>query len=201
MIYALALAVVIGLLLYRKRGKRGTDGGNSRWQIRYSPGMPKAPIVQGSGWHFDFPTTPSSHVHYVQDFRPPAMLVGQTMTVRFRIEGAARFIPQESPAQKATVSLLIQRKGDDWSAKGKYQSYRWYSGEQVTLAQGEYALSVPLTAESWGDVYGGHDARAFADAIADCENVGLVFGSAGGRGHGVYATSAARFTLIEMRIV
>lgn len=57
MIYALALAAVIGLLIYRKRS---SEGGNSRWQIRYSPGMPKAPTAQGSGWYFDFPMTPSS---------------------------------------------------------------------------------------------------------------------------------------------
>lgn len=60
MTYVIIIAVILGLLLYSKRAKRGNPGGKTRWQIRYSPGMPKAPIVQGSGWHFDFPTTPSS---------------------------------------------------------------------------------------------------------------------------------------------
>ena len=163
--------------------------------------MPKAPTAQGSGWYFDFPITPSSHVHYVQDFEPPALRPGMTLTARFRIDGTTVFIPQESPAQKATVSLLVQRKGDDWSARGKYAAYRWYSGEQIALAPGEHVLRVPLTAEHFGDVYGGHDPQAFAAALANVKNIGLVFGSTGGRGHGVYATSVARFTLVSMQAV
>lgn len=199
MTYVIIIAV-IGLLLYSKRSKRSSEGGNSRWQIRYSPGMPKAPTAQGSGWYFDFPMTPSSHVHYVQDFQPPALKPGMTLTARFRIDGDAGFVAQESPLETATVTLLVQRKGDDWSARGKYAAYRWYSGDQIALAPGEHVLSVPLTAEAFGDVYGGHDAQAFAEALANVENIGLVFGSPGGRGHGVYATQPSSFALLSIGV-
>lgn len=195
MIYVLVLAAVIGLLLYRRKRRSAP-----RWQIRYSPGMPKAPTVSGVGWWFNFPTKPSSHVHYVQDFEPPALRPGMTLTARFRIDGDAGFVAQERPTETATVTLLVQRKGDDWSARGKYAAYRWYSGEQITLAPGEHVLSVPLTAEHFGDVYGGHDPQAFSAALANVKNIGLVFGSSSGRGHGVYATAASRFTLISMQV-
>jgi hypothetical protein len=193
-IYVLVLAAVIGLLLYRRKRRSAP-----RWRFYGSPGMPKAPTVSGVGWWFDFPTKAYSHVHYVQDFQPPALKPGMTLTARFRIDGDAGFVAQESPLETATVTLLVQRKGDDWSARGKYAAYRWYSGEQIALAPGEHVLRVPLTADAWGDVYGGHDPRAFADALANVENIGLVFGSPGGRGHGVYALGSARFQLISMR--
>lgn len=195
MIYVLVLAAVIGLLLYRRKRRSAP-----RWRFYGSPGMPKAPTVSGVGWWFNFPTKPSSHVHYVQDFEPPALRPGMTLTARFRIDGTTVFIPQERPTEIATVSLLIQRKGDDWSARGKYAAYRWYSGDQIALAPGEHVLSVPLTAEAFGDVYGGHDPQAFAEALANVENIGLVFGSPGGRGHGVYATQPSSFALLSIGV-
>ena len=178
-----ALAVV--LLLYY-RSKRRLTG----WHIMYSPGMPDRPTMQGDGWHFDFPTDPASHVHYVQWFKPPSP-VG-ALTARFTVTGSG-FVPQEFPDRAATVSLLLQRRGDDWTARGAMQSYRWYSSEVVTLAAGEFELTVPLDVAFWGDVNGFKDPVAFAATLADLDNIGLVFGSAGGRGHGVYATEPARF--------
>ena len=197
---ALTIAVIaVAAWLLRSR-RRKTAAALSRWQIRWSPGMPDTPAPSGAGWWFDFPTNPRSHVHYVQDFEPPALRPGMTLTARFRIDGDPRFIPQERPTETATVTLLVQRKGDDWSARGKYAAYRWYSGEQIALAPGEHVLSVPLTAEHFGDVYGGHDPQAFAEALANVENIGLVFGSASGRGHGVYATQPSSFSLLSIGV-
>ena len=200
MIVALVVAaiVVIALLVKSKgKGKKKDAPPSSGWQIRFSPGMPSKPPMLGQGWYFDFPTNPSSHVHYVQRFNPPRLQAGAVLVARFRITGGA-FVPQEFPTKPATVTLIIQRKGDDWSAVGKMASYRWYSAKMVELAAGEHTLSVPLTATDFGDVYGGHDATAFAEALANAESIGLVFGSAGGRGHGVYAQMPSRFTMISL---
>lgn len=41
---------------------------------------------------------------------------------------------------------------------------------------------------------------AFADALANAENIGLVFGSAGGRGHGVYAAPGSRFIFTSLAV-
>jgi hypothetical protein len=65
------------------------------------------------------------------------------------------------------------------------------------LAEGEHELTVPLTVAHWGDVFNGQDAAAFAAAIRDVDNIALIFGSDGGRGHGVYATQPSRFTLLS----
>ena len=37
-------------------------------------------------------------------------------------------------------------------------------------------------------------------ALTDIDRIGLVFGSSAARGHGVYATAPARFTLLSFRI-
>lgn len=43
--------------------------------------------------------------------------------------------------------------------------------------------------------------RAFRDALANADRLGFVFGSAGGRGHGVYATGRAKFTLLTFELL
>ena len=191
-IIAIAAALAY-LLLWRKRKPSKTG-----WRIEHSPGMPARPVPDGDGWGFTFPTDPASHVHYVQNFNPPN-LAGQ-LRVRFRVTGSG-FVAQEHPSEPATVSLLIQRKGDDWTARGKMAGHRWYSAQQVTLAEGEHTMAIPLDVAHWGDVYGGKASVLFSEALRHADNVGLVFGSPSGRGHGVYATGPATFTLLSYEVV
>ena len=140
MTYAIiALAAALAYLLLSRKRKAHKTG----WHITYSPGMPARPVPDGDGWGFTFPTNPASHVHYVQNFDPPNLEPGKSIRVRFRVSGQG-FTAQEWPDEPATVSLLIQRKGDDWTARGEMASYRWYSTRQVRLAEGEQSLVVPF---------------------------------------------------------
>ena len=193
---ALAL-LALAYLVLRKRKDTARKSG---WRIEHSPGMPSRPVPDGDGWGFTFPTNPASHVHYVQNFDPPSLEPGKSIRVRFRVSGQG-FTAQEWPDEPATVSLLIQRKGDDWTARGKMAGYRWYSAQQVTLAEGEHTMTVPLDVAHWGGVYGGQPAALFYEALRNADNVGLVFGSPSGRGHGVYATGPATFTLLGFEVV
>lgn len=162
--------------------------------------MPETPVEQGDGWFFNFPITPTEHVHYVQNFDPPSLIgPNKVATFVFRVDGGG-FVPQEFPYRTALVSALIQRSGDNWSARGEYASYRWFSKETVKLADGTFTLSVPLDVQKWGDVYGGKDPSLFQKTLKDAESIGLVFGSDGGRGHGVYATDPSTFTLISFEV-
>ena len=189
---ALALLALAYLVLRKRKATARKSG----WHITYSPGMPDRPVPDGDGWGFTFPTNPASHVHYVQNFDPPNLEPGKSIRARFRVTGSG-FVAQEHPSEPATVSLLIQRKGDDWTARGKMAAYRWYSAQQVKLAEGEHTMTVPLEASYWGGVYGGQPAALFYEALRNADNVGLVFGSPSGRGHGVYATGPASFTLLS----
>lgn len=198
----LVIGVVIALRSSKRKGDAPKPAPNARgWAIGYSPGMSQRNLVPtASGWRIAIPTQPDHHLHYVQNFQPPALRVGGQITVRLRVAGGP-CIPQERPDVQATASLLIQRRGDDWTARGEMASYRWYSAQQIPLTEGEHAITVTLTPSQWGDVYGGQNARLFADAIAHIDNIGIVFGSAGGRGHGVYASAPCTVELAGLEVL
>lgn len=196
------ILVVLGILVLLGVTRKKKPSSAPAWRIgpvirgqNYSPGMPSHPVPQGKGWYFDFPLDPRFHVHYVQLFNPPRL--GSYIEIAFSVTGGP-FVPQAYPDKPALVSLMIQRKGDDWSAVGPMQAYRWFSKAALPLEAGEHKLTVPLEVEAWGDVYGGQDPQAFADTLKNLDNIAVIFGSNGGRGHGVYATQPSRFTLLGL---
>ena len=187
----------------------------SEWEIgpiirgkNYSVNMPLAPKQERGGWSFAFPvgSREAGHVHYVT-FRPGSLAGKSRITVRYRVDAKAgtRFVPQETPDRAGTVSLYLQRRGDNWNAKGRYQYYRWYAPAASVrqLAPGVGEISVALDDPQWVSVLGRSSASspgAMREALADVERIGLVFGSSSARGHGVYATAPARFVMTAFRV-
>ena len=120
------------------------------------------------------------------------------IVVRYRIdaERGTRFVADEAPDETATVSLYFQRRGDTWTARGRYASYRWYAPELtlVPLSVGTHTMTVGLD-EDWVNVAflpRSRDPAGYAAARADTGRIGLAFGSKSLRSHGVYATGRAR---------
>lgn len=174
------------------------------WSIDFSRGMPRQPAPAPGGWSIDFPYPGQGHVNYV-NFSPGPLAGRRAIVVDFRIDAApgVRFVPREASGQPATVSLILQRRGDRLTPR--YANYRWYAPAHtvVRLAPGQHRLTVPIDA-TWTSVLGQPAAsqpRAFAAALADTARVGLVFGTASARGHGVFATGPARMTVTGCRIV
>lgn len=174
----------------------------------YSQGLPPAPVPQGRGWYFDFPSprTGGGSVHYITT--PTGSLDGaRRIVVRYRIEAArgAQFVAEQTPDFPAAVSLYLQRGGDGWSGRRGYEFYRWYAPNPTMreLAPGIGEMTVSLSDPGWISVQGrpaGDFPREFAEALSQSGRVGLVFGSRQARGHGVYATAPARFRLESFRI-
>jgi len=169
----------------------------------YSVGMPMT-LQQGpQGPGFAFPAAGRGSVHYVSLDTGP-LEGARSITVRYRIDAApgTRFVAEQTGAP-GQFGLVFQRAGDNWSAKGRYETYRWYSPRIVPLKAGVSTFTVSLADPDWVGVQSSHSgtsAQAFAAALADTESVSMTFGSAAGRGHGVYATGPARFTLLDFRI-
>ncbi|HUQ14064.1 MAG TPA: hypothetical protein VM055_07290 [Novosphingobium sp.] len=172
----------------------------------YSAGMPPAPSPAArGGWSFEFSRSPASHVHYVTYASGP--LAGASrIVVRYRVDAArgVGFIAQERPDEPATVSLVFQRAGDSWSGR-RHEFHRWYAPATTVqpLAPGVHELAVSLADPGWISVFGKSVAtqpEAYALALERTARVGLVFGSPSARGHGVYATGPARFTLLGFRV-
>lgn len=171
----------------------------------YSVGMPLSPTPSRQGWSFEFPYphVGAGHVHYLTSRQGP--LVGASRIVmRYRIEAArgARFVPREHPDLPGAISFFFQRAGDSWSGK-RHEYHRWYAPTVTPLRAGVHEVSVRLDDPNWISVFGkpaSSNPRAFGDALAQTDRVGFVFGSSATRGHGVYATAPARFTLLAFEI-
>ena len=174
----------------------------------YSVNMPLRPEPTRSGWAFDFPYPSrfAGHVHYVW-FDPGSLADKSRIVVNYRVTADRRtqFVPQEQPHLAGTVSLVIQRRGDNWNAKGRYEHYRWYSPTEHVheITSGVRRMVIDLENPGWTSVLGkraGDNPRAFRDSLVQAGQVGLVFGSASSRGHGVFATAPASFELLSFDV-
>ena len=172
----------------------------------YSVGMPRnlEPGPDGPSFQFPYPTRDAGHVHAVT-FPVGSLAGAKRITLTYRIDAArgVQFYGQENGGP-GWLSLFFQQRGDNWSAKGRYETYRWYSpNERIeTLRPGVHTVSIGLD-EEWNAVVAwkrSANPAAFQAALANADNVGLVFGSSSGLGHGVYATGPARFTILDYRI-
>ncbi len=171
----------------------------------YSVNMPLTMSEGRAGPTFTFPgpTRADGHVHYVT--APVQSLEGaRRITLRYRIDAApgVRFVQQETQAPTGTLSLYFQRRGDRWSARTP--RHRWYSpaGRDVPLRPGTHTVSISLD-EPWIAIMGGNNRdfpSEFRAALAEAHQVGFTFGGDSGRGHGVYATGPACFTVLDFRI-
>lgn len=171
----------------------------------YSYRMPLSPQETRAGASFAIPgpTAAQGHVHYVTV--PTGPLKGaRRISLTYRIDAApgTRFVPQESPELPASLSLYFQRAGDGWTMR--QPDWRWYAptGRTVPLTPGTHTVRIGLD-EDWiamtgPSAYANRD--GFRAALEETARVGFVFGSAAGRGHGVYATAPARFTILDFRV-
>ena len=136
-----------------------------------SKGLPWRPDKTAQGWKIE-----GGEPHYVT--RDCDGLSG-SIRLRYRASG---WVAVEGGAPG--VSLHFQRKGDDWSASGRYSMYRWYSREMFPL-EGEHEVTMPLTVENWRAVFAAIHIPSFEAAKSNASRVGLCFGAAQVRGHGV----------------
>jgi hypothetical protein len=171
----------------------------------YSRGMPlHPPPRRGGGFQFDIPRAPGS-VHYVT-FRHGSLAGKKRIVMRYRIVAApgVRIAPPSEPTAPAMLTLYFQRRGDDWSGRRRFETYRWYAtfATQTPLRAGDRTLSAPLDG-NWTAVETStarnHPAE-FRAALADADRVGFVLGGGDGYGHGVFATGPARLIVSDFRV-
>lgn len=186
-----------------------------QWEIgpivrgkNYSVGMPLTPVSTRNGWYFDFPfdSRADGHVNAVT-IAPGPLHDKSRIVIKYRVQAArgTRFVPQEQLTLPGTVSIFIQRRGDNWSGRGRHEFYRWYAPTHTvqTIAPGVHQMVVDLDDARWGSVQGRTTAAnpaAFDAALRDAGRIGLVFGSTSARAHGVFATAPARFELLGFAI-
>lgn len=209
---AAAMALAAATLLAMAGSAFAAGPAAGQWEIgpvirgkNYSYRMPLRPEARRDGPSFAIPgpSAADGHVHYLTV--PTGPLAGaRRITLTYRIDAApgTRFVPQETPDQAATLSLYFQRAGDGWTMR--QPDWRWYAphARTVPLRPGTHRVSIALD-ENWVAMSGSDaqsNPRGFAAALADTARVGFVLGSSSGRGHGVFATAPARFTILDFRV-
>ncbi|NCP20198.1 MAG: hypothetical protein GW855_13690 [Erythrobacter sp.] len=208
----LALALAMGGLVTLPETPLAAQTEQSVWHIgpimrgkNYSYRMPATmqPTREGASFDFPYPTPRDGHVHYVTT--PTGSLAdAKRIVMRYRIdaEPGVRFIPEEEPERTATMSLYFQRAGDSWTMRTP--RHRWYApaDKVVPLTPGTHTVSIDLD-ENWlaMNYQNAWDIpQDYQTALARANSIGFVFGSSVLRGHGVYATGPARFTLLDFRV-
>lgn len=187
--------------------------GAQAWEIgplvrgrNYSVGMPAHPRPGPKGsLVLDIPLEGVGQIDAMTT--PVGPLAGaRRIILDYRVDAApgTRFIADEMPDEPAAVSLYFQQAGDNWSGRGRFASYRWYAPGRtvIPLSPGRHTVTIGLD-EAWTNVRGQSnqvESAGFAAAMADTATLGVAFGSAGRRSHGIYATGPARFTLLRLDI-
>lgn len=186
------LAVVFGVKLWKKREPKGWYIGPIVNGKNRSFNMPLYPDTDGDDvWSIEVPK--ESHPHYITKASK------FTKRIHFKYEVKGTFTCVERPDQPASCSLFFQRKGDTYAGTGKYAHYRWYSTQAFPLTEGIHEFTVDLEYKNWINVQGPDTEQNFLAAIAKMARVGIVFGGAGGRGHG--ARGPASYRLLEWNVV
>lgn len=138
--------------------------------------------------------------HYVVKAAPP-LAQGQTITIKFRVDGTGTLVPSDGGSKQALLRLFLWERGDNLSCAGAYQEFRIWSGGVPLIPGQAGSLSVVIDPANWTDCYGQHpNAQAFAMLLANAYAVGYTFGGSFA-GHGVDVTNGtATFTLLSFTI-
>ena len=171
----------------------------------YSQGVPLHPSPAPSGGlQIDVPRAPGS-IHYVT-FRHGSLSGKQRIVMRYRIEEepGVQIVPATAPHMPSIITLYFQRGGDDWSGRGRFETYRWYAtfASQTPITPGAHEMVAPLSG-NWTAVQSSSaqsNPAAFRAAIAEADQVGFVLGGGDGYGHGVFATGRARLIVTDFRV-
>jgi hypothetical protein len=194
MIFALLAVLVLAVFAWRY------------WSRRMPSGLHLGPIINGKsrtvgtrleGKAFAFPTR-GGHVHALVQ---PTDKVGEAITLRYRIEAdeGVTFHPVENPTATATISLMLQRKGDDFQSVGAKEFYRLYGPVVHEIAPGEHEIAITPGSLGWIGVYAKEPSPAqWDDVLANLAAIHVCFGGGGSRSHGVFASGQARFVMLGL---
>jgi len=171
----------------------------------YSKGVPLQPSPRrGGGWQIDLPRAPGS-VH-AATFRHGPLTGKRRIVMRYRIEAdpGVRLLAASDGRSPAMITLYFQRAGDNWSGRGRFETYRWYAtfATRSPLTPGDHLMIAPLdarwTAVETSNAHG--NPGAFRQAVAAADQVGFVLGGGDGYGHGIFATGRARLVVTDFRV-
>lgn len=220
---ALVIVLVLALLVYSyivKREKTPDEApaknlmDPSGWQIgpimqgqNMSVGMPLHPSPHPDGWSADipYPNAEAGHAHYFSV--PTDRLTGKVgvrFKGRFEKEAWVKLVPTKFPGSPWIATPFFQRRGDDSSGEGEYESYRWFASfaSRIDMEAGDFEFDVRFT-QNWTAIQTSsreNNPTAYQAALDNAGRIGFVLGGGDGLGHGVYATGPCRLVITEFNV-
>ena len=135
---------------------------------------------------FTFPKSPGQ-IDYLTRGAGDNFADARSVRLVYSLQGRGKLVPVGESVSPARVRLHFQRKGDDWSGRGQYEHYRFWSTTYADLELGtDVELECKLDHELWTGVYGKTNRDGFNSARRNCSKVGMTFGGQFA-GHGVRA--------------
>lgn len=171
----------------------------------YSRGVPPHPIAgPGRSWWVPIPGGSGSLNALTMAARP--LSGARRIVLTYRIEAAPGVTigARSAPGAPALVTMYLQRRGDNWSARGPFETYRWYAGfaTQTVTPNVTRTIVAPLSG-NWTAIERSSartSPAAFRAALADPQAIGFVLGGGDGLGHGIVADGPARLVVTDFRI-
>jgi len=188
----------------------------SGWQFQYSPGMAGGPTSSGLEWYFDFPHGTDPHnnnpvVGYVTLPTGVSLKVGSMLVANYTVTAQPGTVWQYFDSgcnTPAHATLYLQQAGDDLSAQGDFNFYRWFASNAgianpfPTDGAKSFNLAVPIDVTNFGDVMGTPATNARLQvALSNLQRIGIVFGGGCAAGHGLRVSAGgARFTMEHYQV-
>lgn len=206
---AIAIGAIGYFIFFRKKTAASAPSSpvpSDGWTIQYSKNVPAEMTQASDGTYFvDLPSQDDGLHYVVENASGKGLAIGKTLTMTYSVTGSGnvRSVQGDTPGW---VTPYMQRAGDDLTAKGAMQQYRYWGHPSSGLTVGDYTVSVPITADKWSDVlgaYGTEYPNGFSDCVANALVIGFTFGDPGqgATGHGCYVKDGtARFTLKSFTI-
>jgi hypothetical protein len=124
----------------------------------------------------------------------------QEISLTFSLNGP--ILSATPPIGPGLVTLYLQRKGDNWTGVGEYETFRWYAtGSTITTnGAGTYTITAKLS-DRWTAIQLSNSYSSphkFYEAKQDCDRMGFVLGGGTGYGHGV--TGPATLTILDYSV-
>lgn len=180
---------------------------SGEWSVGAPDGHPSGPVIDLAAGTTNYVT------------KATGSLGGKhRITLRYSIDMAegVRIYPPSMPDGPSIITLYFQRKGDDWSGAGKFETYRWYatSASQSPITAGEHEITATLDSgtpnadptqlgtSTWTAIQASSSYLDgnFQSAKDNAARVGFVLGGGTGYGHGVKASGPATLTIISFTV-
>jgi hypothetical protein len=176
-----------GPTIYGKCYSYDEDGGSIRMRERDDGAL-----------EFTFPKSPGQVDYLTTGCN--GLEDARSIRLVYDLQGRGKLKPVGDDEFPARVRLHFQRAGDNWSGRGEYEHYRFWSTAFSDLELGsDILLECQLDPELWTGVYGRTNRDGFSSARRNAARVGLTFGGMYA-GHGVRAREGdVAFVLKEFR--